>query len=844
MGGRTARNLFVNIISGREVPGNGRVPREAGHGGGSTEVTTVSNPVAPPAPEVSPAPHRSRAAQYRPDIAGLLWVLGAAAAMMAPALAHGVYLGPIGWVSGYGLSNQSGGATSIPHAFDQVSEIIPWTNLAWTQVHHGQLPLWNPYSGLGMPLAFNWQSAAFGVPTLLGYLVPVRLAYTVQVLVTLVIAGSGMYVLGRVLRLGVLGCVMAAVVYELSGPFVGWLGWPIAAVTAWAGWLFAAALLVVRGRRRTRAVAFLAVAVACAIYAGQPDMLTVLASALLVFLAVLLATRAPWGGGSGPILRPVMDLTVATAVGAALSAPLLLPGLQLVSGSLRSGKGLSNALPAQNILLALFQGFDGLPVGGSRWFGPSSYTPSTTYVGVIAVVLAVVAVLIAFKFGSRRPIVVAFAMTGIVMGLIVYLPVAESLLDGLPFVGNVLWRRATVPMTFAIAALAGVGADMIVRSYAQRAVPRWIGTAFATAGVVLALLWLFARGTLPAAEASMRDRSFLWPAAATVVGLAAAGILISVARHGRAEGSRADLPAQKRARWWVVLVLLGCETGFLVTAGAPLPASSPSYLAPTRAEVVLARAVGSSVVGFGTNTCFTQQLGIVPDVNVAFGVREFALYDPLVPRSYNMSWETSTGQPAYPATSLGVPYSFFCPAVTTAALARRYGVGFVLEPARAIGPKGAVFVMTVGAEKLYRIPGASAATLTVAPAGNALPGQDARGTPVPVTHPDPATWRLDTTGVLPQVLRLHLTDVPGWTGTIDGRPLVLQRYLGMMLQARVPPGRHVIVLRYRPRAFTIGLVLGAASAVGLGAALMGGATRRRRRCPARPLGPLSWEFCP
>ena len=768
-----------------------------------------------------------------PDLLGLLWVLSAAAVTMAPALAHGVYLGPIAWVSGYGLSNQAGVATSIPHAFDQVSELIPWTNLAWTQVHHGHLPLWNPYSGLGMPLAFNWQSATFGLPTLVGYLFPVRLAYTVQVLVTLVIAGTGVYVLGRVLRLGVFGCVMAAVVYELSGPFVGWLGWPIAAVTAWAGWLFAAAILVARGRRRGRSVVFLAIAVAGAIYAGQPDMLTVLATALLVFLAVLLAARAPWGGSSGPIVRPVVDLTTATVTGAALSAPLLLPGLQLVSGSLRSGKGVSNALPAQNIVLALFQGFDGLPVAGSRWFGPSSYTPSTTYVGVIALVLAVLAVIAALKLRSRRPEVVAFAVTGVAMGVIVYLPLAESLLDGLPFVGNVLWRRATVPMTFAIAVLAGVGADVLVRSYAKRTVPKWVATTFAAVGVVLAALWLFARGALPAAEASMRDRSFLWPAAATAIGLAVAGILLKVAGPGGPQGAPTVVHAQKRARRWAVLALLALETGFLVTAGAPLLASSPSYLAPTRAEVVLARAVGTSVVGFGTNTCFTQELGIVPDVNVAFGVQEFALYDPLVPRSYNTSWETSTGQPAYPVTSLGVPYSFFCPAVTSATLARRYGVGFVLEPSRARGPDGGVFTMRVGNEKLYRIPGTSAATLSALTSTGALPGEDAPGTPVPVTHPDPATWRIVTTGDRRQVLRLHLTDVPGWHGTIDGRPLPLQRYLEMMFQARVPPGRHVIILRYRPPAFTAGLVLAAAGAAVLLAVLASGPTGRRLRWGGR-----------
>ena len=363
---------------------------------------------------------------------------------------------------------------------------------------------------------------------------------------------------------------------------------------------------------------------------------------------------------------------------------------------------------------------------------------------------------------------------------------------------------------------------------------RWVGTAFAAVGVVLGALWLFARGTLPAAEASMRARSFLWPAAATLLGLVLAGILVQVGARG-SSASRAVARAQRRARWWAAVALIACETGFLVTAGAPLLASSPTYLASSPAEVTLARAVGSSIVGFGTNSCFTHELGIVPDVNVALGVQEFALYDPLVPRTYNTSWETSTGQPAYPVTSLGVPYSFFCPAVTSATLARRYGVEFVLEPARARGPDGAVFVEKVGDEKLYRVPGASAATLSALTSTGALPGEDAPGTPVPVTHPDPAAWRLVITGNQPHVLRLHLTDVPGWHGTIDGRPLALQRYLEMMFQARVPAGRHVVVLRYRPPAFNIGLDLAAAGVLGLLAVVTVAAVRRRRGGAPHPM---------
>jgi len=56
----------------------------------------------------------------------------------------------------------------------------------------------------------------------------------------------------------------------------------------------------------------------------------------------------------------------------------------------------------------------------------------------------------------------------------------------------------------------------------------------------------------------------------------------------------------------------------------------------------------------------------------------------------------------------------------------------------------------------------------------------------------------------PSVLRLHLQRVPGWTATIDGRPLVLRPYSIAMLQADVPTGHHVVRLVYRPTAFVLG----------------------------------------
>ena len=190
---------------------------------------------------------------------------------MVPTLAHGTFFGPYDILQSTGLNKVPNVQVHNATLFDQISLFIPWTNLVWTEVHQGHLPLWNPYSALGMPLAFNWESAPLSLPVLIGYLFPVRLAYTVQVIVTLVVAGTGTYVLGKVIRLGMLGCMTAAITFELCGPLMANLGWPLASVWSWGGWAFAAILLVLRGTKRPQAIAFLAIVIAFAVYAGNPE---------------------------------------------------------------------------------------------------------------------------------------------------------------------------------------------------------------------------------------------------------------------------------------------------------------------------------------------------------------------------------------------------------------------------------------------------------------------------------------------------------------------------------------------------------------------------------------------
>ena len=534
-----------------------------------------------------------------PDALGLAWVGAAAIAVLVPALVHGASLGPFDQLSRYGLSANPRTVVHYTGPGDQIEMLIPWTTLAWTQVHHGHLPLWNPYGGLGMPLVFNWQSASFGVPALVGYLFPVHLAFTVSQVVTLLIAGGGVYLLGKVLRLGVLGAATAATVYELSGPFMGWLGWPNAAAMSWAGWLFAAAILIVRGRHRSRDIALFALFLACAVYAGQPETVVLFGMALAVFTVVFMVVRARRTSGPVPVLRPVVDLALATVAGAALSAPLALPGLQLASTSVVRVVSSYGALPAHDLRNLLFQGFDGLPVAGNRWFGTSIYPETAVYVGVVALCLAVVAV----GTRRRRPEVPALAVTAVVMACIGYVSPVVSAINQVTGLRSVAWHRSIQPMALALAVLAGVGMDALVHGHARRAVRRWTGGAFGAVAVLVALLWLVGRGRLPAFESGIRARSFVWPVIEIVVGLVVVAALSIGLRRRSSPPATAHGPAHLGR--WAGIVLLACETAFLVSAGAPLVSSSPTFLVPTPAETALRQAVGSDLVAFGTRDCHT-----------------------------------------------------------------------------------------------------------------------------------------------------------------------------------------------------------------------------------------------
>ncbi len=103
---------------------------------------------------------------------------------------------------------------------DLILENYAWKSFIRQSLAAGQIPLWNPYILTGQPFLANGQHSALYPFSLLFYLLPLAKAYGWFTVSQLWLAGLGMYVFGRTLRITRLGALVSGMVYQLSGFFI------------------------------------------------------------------------------------------------------------------------------------------------------------------------------------------------------------------------------------------------------------------------------------------------------------------------------------------------------------------------------------------------------------------------------------------------------------------------------------------------------------------------------------------------------------------------------------------------------------------------------------------------
>jgi hypothetical protein len=104
-------------------------------------------------------------------------------------------------------------------AYDMADYFLPFRYFIGECLQQHRFPWWNPYSGLGIPMAADPQSGVFyPVTWLIGYLFGYNfITINIEYLLHLSIAGIGMYQLLRGLKYAPAICILLAASYQFSG---------------------------------------------------------------------------------------------------------------------------------------------------------------------------------------------------------------------------------------------------------------------------------------------------------------------------------------------------------------------------------------------------------------------------------------------------------------------------------------------------------------------------------------------------------------------------------------------------------------------------------------------------
>lgn len=421
---------------------------------------------------------------------------------------------------------------------DMMMQNYPFRELAARALRGMSLPLWAPEINCGFPLFAEGQAGVlYPFNLLAALLLPTYAALNLNIVLHLWLAGAGTYGFLRAL-----GCLrVAALVAGLSYCCSGYL-----VVRAMSpnfldvcAWMPVSMLLVELALQRGqwRLVLAAALVAACQWLAGHPQAALYSAGACSLY-ALYRGWRQGW------VVVGVLAIGV-PILGAGLAAVQLLPTAELVQVSSR-GQGLTleqfaaMSLPPERLITFLLPNFFGNDATGSYWGGAEGFfIQLCPYMGVLPFFLALVAV------RRRRDEYTCFFAVLACLALVLALGRYTELF---PFLYQIPGLKAfRIPtrfllwMALAVAVLAGLGLDHILRS------PKKVG-----AGSWWAAL-LLAAGALVMVS---QNSGLFW---------AEAGEL---SRHG-AQGLAALLHYQQELRWDLVrcLLLLGLAAAVASSQG-------------------------------------------------------------------------------------------------------------------------------------------------------------------------------------------------------------------------------------------------------------------------------------
>lgn len=707
------------------------------------------------------------------------------------------------------------------------------------QLAQGRLPLWDPLLNGGRPLLADVNFTALYPGNLLYLVFDPLTSFNLEIVGHFALAGLGAYLAARRLGLSPRAALPAAVVFELCG-FALSLANLVNRLLAlpWLPLLFVAWHRTLTGRRRRDLVATSVVA-ALQVLAGFPE-LTLLS--FVTLLALSFAVPSPLGTG-----RRIASLAAAGLLAAGLAAGQLVPGLALVSRSVR-GSGLgAESVAAWSVHPARLPE---LVVPG--FFGRTDTIPDSDYWGaarehqgfpyILSLYFGLPALLLALlgatereeesfpAEGRMRVALSLLAVSGMVLALGRHLPLFSLALEA----PGVTFFRYPVKLLalslLPVALLAGAGAERLLRG-------RLTNRALALLALPPSLAAAAAIGWRTSDSFRRTAESLFFGAPSDAAGAALPPALLHAALAGFGLVAAALLARTKpRLAVPVLPALLAAD---LLSAGAPVNPMAPRALfsPPPLAAEVRARLAGGKLYRARdplTLSAPGPELFWLARRNLE-KLQEYTAAGYGIPLVHNVDFDGLIGR-------------------RIAALGRAVDASAWPERSKLLAASGATLVLTAerprvpGMTPLVEAPLDPAGTLTLyrnegAPPSVALlsrwtpvasprealravlredfdarrevaleggpagGGSGAAGSVLSLSQRDPAEMLVRVRAAGAAVLFVATPHERGWLATVDGAPRPILTANGAFQAVFVEAGDHEVRLRYRPPGLTAGLVL-------------------------------------
>jgi len=285
----------------------------------------------------------------------------------------------------------------------------------------GEFPLWNPYIFGGLPYVDAMHGDAFYITMLLRFIFSIGKVMALVFVLHIIVAGAGMLLYLKEIKLKTATAFLGAVAYMFTGVIVSYV---LAGhdskvvVTSLLPW---AMLFIHRGFRLGKLLDFALLGLVFGLGLISPNVQMMYYAFLICGFYVLYQMYLAYKDHrkAKPVLKPFLLSVGSAAVGIAISAAQMLPGISYLGFSPRAAGGrgwefaTSWSLPRTELIDLLNPRFSGIL---QNYWGANAFKQHAEYFGIIIVALLIVGLVLVWRRRETK-FFAGFGIFGLLMAL-------------------------------------------------------------------------------------------------------------------------------------------------------------------------------------------------------------------------------------------------------------------------------------------------------------------------------------------------------------------------------------------------------------------------------------------